>query len=166
MEVAGIGIGLASSLMRSGYGMASLPPVNRRQMLPILLARGAANGLPRVITMRTAAGICRAASRPMMPPRLQPTRLTGRSVAAPRRAICARIAGISASDGRTLRPGSSRGHHSRARTGSRGWQPSNGHRLQAPGGRSRHDGSLGVPASETAPPLPGMQCRTNRAPPV
>ena len=129
--------------MLSGVGVASLPPVSRRQMLPTLLAPGAANGLPSVITMRTAAGICRAASRAMMPPRLQPTRLTGRFVAARRREICARIAGISASDGRTLRPRLSRGHHSRARTGSCGWQPSNGHRLQAPGGRSRHDGAPG-----------------------
>jgi hypothetical protein len=38
-------------------------------MARTLLALSAAKGLPSVITMRTAAGICRATSRAMMPPR-------------------------------------------------------------------------------------------------
>ena len=53
-------------------------------MLPTLLASDAAKGLPTVITIRTAVGISRAASRHNAS-RLQPTRLTGSSVAVRRR---------------------------------------------------------------------------------
>jgi hypothetical protein len=74
------------------------------QMARTLLALGAAKGLPSVITMRTAAGICRVTSRAMMPPRLQPTRLTFKPESSRSFLTCAATAETSASGARTLRP--------------------------------------------------------------
>src|SRR5712692_405832 len=104
MEVAGTGIGRARARIHSGRGDAALSPVSNRHRLRTLLAVGAANGLPSVMTIRTSAAIVRATSRAMIPPRLHPTRLTGRPVAARRRDACWAIAGRSASARRMLRP--------------------------------------------------------------
>src|SRR5260370_1663826 len=104
MAVAGPGMGSARAGSHCGRGDAAFSPESKRQRLRTLLAVGAANGLPSVMTMRMSGAISRATSRAMMPPRLQPTRLTGRPVAARRREACWAIAGRSASAPRMLRP--------------------------------------------------------------
>ena len=67
-------------------------------------ALGLEAGSPSVITIRTALGAMRAASRPIRPPQLQPTSVTGVPVVARSVPIWAAIAGRSAPAGLTLRP--------------------------------------------------------------
>ena len=108
-----------------------LSPVMRRHRDVTFVAAGAAKGLPSVITMRTASGARRAASRAMIPPRLQPTRLTGLSAAAfSERIWAATPAGRPRQVGCYVR-GSSHGPDNREMSGTGGSPESNGRRAEA-----------------------------------